>query len=283
MFCVYLTTYRGNKMPPFYIGSSSVAKIRDGYKGSVSSMAYRDIWKQEVRDNPHLFRTTIVSISKTRQDALERESTLQRALGVIKSPLYINQAYAVKNGYCGRNVSGPLNPNYGKTASEEMRAKMRKPHTMSAAGLERKREAAKKRVISEAVRSQKRNMMAGPNNPQYGKMGEAHPAYGRKHDADTIARIKASNTGKKRTPDQIKKGSTSYEVERLDGTRFVGYGLTSFSKMLGVGASSFLYTLTSHKFMCGYRIMANLGRAKDYHQSLIEAVTTNDSIPRPQC
>ncbi len=104
MFCVYLTTYRGNKMPPFYIGSSSVAKVQSGYKGSVSSTAYKDVWKQEVRDNPHLFRTTIISTSKTRQAALDKESTLQRALGVIKSPLYINQAYAGKDGYCGRDV-----------------------------------------------------------------------------------------------------------------------------------------------------------------------------------
>ena len=31
MYCVYLTIYRGNKLPPFYIGYSSINKIKAGY------------------------------------------------------------------------------------------------------------------------------------------------------------------------------------------------------------------------------------------------------------
>ena len=31
MYCVYLTIYTGNKLPPFYIGSTSLKKINKGY------------------------------------------------------------------------------------------------------------------------------------------------------------------------------------------------------------------------------------------------------------
>ncbi len=30
MYCVYLTTYSGDKLPPYYIGSTSIAKISNG-------------------------------------------------------------------------------------------------------------------------------------------------------------------------------------------------------------------------------------------------------------
>jgi hypothetical protein len=34
---VYRTEYFGSKLPKYYIGSSSVAKVESGYKGSVCS------------------------------------------------------------------------------------------------------------------------------------------------------------------------------------------------------------------------------------------------------
>jgi hypothetical protein len=37
MYCVYLTIYKGNNLPPFYIGSTSIDKIDGGYHGSVMS------------------------------------------------------------------------------------------------------------------------------------------------------------------------------------------------------------------------------------------------------
>jgi hypothetical protein len=39
MFAVYLTSYKGNKLPPFYIGSSSVSALNSGYHGSVKYTA----------------------------------------------------------------------------------------------------------------------------------------------------------------------------------------------------------------------------------------------------
>jgi hypothetical protein len=41
IFCTYLTIYSGNKLPMFYIGSSTVKKVVSGYHGSVSSKIYK--------------------------------------------------------------------------------------------------------------------------------------------------------------------------------------------------------------------------------------------------
>ncbi len=60
LFCTYLTTYSGNKLPLFYIGSSSVERVNNGYHGSVKSKAYSTIWKSELKHNPHLFKTRIL-------------------------------------------------------------------------------------------------------------------------------------------------------------------------------------------------------------------------------
>ena len=44
MYCVYLTVYSGNLLPMFYIGSSSVKKIQNGYCGSISSKKYKNVF-----------------------------------------------------------------------------------------------------------------------------------------------------------------------------------------------------------------------------------------------
>lgn len=111
-YCVYLTVYHGNKMPMYYIGSSSVDKVQRGYRGSVASIKYRDIWVEEITNNPNLFKTFIVKKFTTRKDALHYENSVQRKLNVIRSSMYINQSYASINGFCGMDVSGKNNPNY---------------------------------------------------------------------------------------------------------------------------------------------------------------------------
>lgn len=63
-YCVYLTIYTGNKLPIFYIGSTSVKKFMNGYRGSVSSKEYGKIWKEEIKLNPHLFISRLLSEKK---------------------------------------------------------------------------------------------------------------------------------------------------------------------------------------------------------------------------
>lgn len=94
VYCVYLTTYRGKALPPFYIGSTSIKKVKNGYHGSVLSAAYKVIWKQELSNHPKLFSTQILSQHATRQEALEHELKLQKDLDVVNSRLFINKALA---------------------------------------------------------------------------------------------------------------------------------------------------------------------------------------------
>ena len=115
MYCVYITTYLGNKLPPKYIGSSSVNKIENGYKGSVSSAEYKNIWLNEIRHNPHLFETEIVYRNDDRKKCLEKELELQIELNVVKSEKWINKSLAKSTGFFGMNVKGENNPMYGKS------------------------------------------------------------------------------------------------------------------------------------------------------------------------
>lgn len=125
MFVVYLTSYRGNKLPPFYIGSTSMDAIAAGYRGSVKSKVYKSIWASEISNNPHLFSTKTIAVYETRKAALECEQRLQLALNVIKSPMYVNRSIAAPNGFFGRSVESELNPFFGKKHSKESINKMK--------------------------------------------------------------------------------------------------------------------------------------------------------------
>jgi len=49
-FVVYLTMYKGNKLPPWYIGSTNVDIINNGYNGSVKSKKYKLWYMREVQN-----------------------------------------------------------------------------------------------------------------------------------------------------------------------------------------------------------------------------------------
>lgn len=134
IYCTYLTTYTGSKMPMFYIGRSNTHRIKNGYHGSVSSKKFSQIWKNELRDNPHLFKTRILTEHQTQKEAAYQEEYFHKAFSVHRNPMYINQATAAgtfcsdirgkNNPFFGSSRSGHLNPMYGKTHSVEARLKM---------------------------------------------------------------------------------------------------------------------------------------------------------------
>jgi len=109
IYCTYLTIYSGNKLPPFYIGSTSVEKIEKGYRGTVCSKKYKQLWISEMKENPNLFKTKIITKHTTRKEALAKEEYFHRSLNVVKSTLYINQSYACKSGFFGISNFGELN------------------------------------------------------------------------------------------------------------------------------------------------------------------------------
>lgn len=106
IYCVYITFYRGNLLPPFYIGYSSLDKIKKGYHGTVKSKAYKNIWINEIKNNNHLFKTVIISYHDSREAASKRETQVQLKLKVHKNPLYINRAIS---GYKFYRKSGEYN------------------------------------------------------------------------------------------------------------------------------------------------------------------------------
>lgn len=93
VFCTYITFYGGNKMPPFYIGYTSVSNIlENGYHGSVGSDKYSKIWKREIRTNRKSFKTVILTKHKTRKEAILKEIYFQEYFNVHKNPMYINMS-----------------------------------------------------------------------------------------------------------------------------------------------------------------------------------------------
>ncbi len=110
IYCTYLTVYTGNKLPPFYIGSTSLDKIEKNYCGTVKSKKYKSIWIEELKNNRHLFKTKILSKHNCRKEALEKELFFHKALSVVKSPLYINMALAEPNGFFGTCLLGIPKP-----------------------------------------------------------------------------------------------------------------------------------------------------------------------------
>ena len=113
MFCVYLTLYFGNKLPRRYIGSSSVEKVLEGYNGTPLSKKWKTIFREEQEQNPHLFKTRILSTHNTRESATEKELELQKKYDVVRSSKYFNESLAIVDGCFGRDVSGELNPMFG--------------------------------------------------------------------------------------------------------------------------------------------------------------------------
>jgi hypothetical protein len=133
-YCTYLTTYKGTKMPMFYIGRSNVKNVQNGYHGSVSSKLYKQIWLEELEQNPHLFETKILTVHATKKEAAEQEEYFHKKYQVHKNPLYINRATGAgtfhadirgkKNPWYGKSRTGELNPMYGKTHKDSTRKKM---------------------------------------------------------------------------------------------------------------------------------------------------------------
>ena len=108
-----MTIYSGDKLPKYYIGSTSLERINSGYYGSIRSKKYKDIFYSELKQRPDLFNVEILSYHDSRKDALSEELLQQIKYNVVKSDEYINESYATKNGYFGRIVKGINHPKFG--------------------------------------------------------------------------------------------------------------------------------------------------------------------------
>lgn len=163
MYCTYLTVYTGNLLPRRYIGSTTVERITNGYNGSVLSQKYKNIWRAERKENPHLFKTRILSLFETSQSALEAEKNLQIKYDVVKSPSYINMSLAQPNGFFGMSRKG------FKWSNESL-AKRSATNTG-------KKKPAQVVAMTGRKRPDHSKAMTGDANPMFGK---EHPSKGKK-------------------------------------------------------------------------------------------------------
>ena len=164
MFCVYLTVYFGqnNQIPKRYIGSSSIERIKSGYKGSVKSKKYKNIFFS-IYDN---CKTRILSKHETHESAILEELRLHMKYNVVKSDFYFNLSYASPNGYFGKITKGKDHQFYGKKHSDET-----------------------KRKLSESVLTQYKNGKISPFALLDVK-GENNPFYGKTHSNETKNKMK---------------------------------------------------------------------------------------------
>lgn len=119
MFIVYFTIYSGTKLPPFYIGSTSLEKHLDGYHGSVKSKKYKEIYESELKDHPELFDSLIVEEYETREEALYSERYYQKLYNVVKNKNFFNMSIADVNGCYGMDVYKENNPFWNRKHSED--------------------------------------------------------------------------------------------------------------------------------------------------------------------
>lgn len=113
MFVTYLTIYRGNKLPPFYIGSTSLKKFLEGYNGTILSKKYKSIYQKEQKEHPELFDSLIIDEFVTREEATECERRYQKQMDVVKNKLFFNMSIAAPDGCFGMDTSGKNHPLYG--------------------------------------------------------------------------------------------------------------------------------------------------------------------------
>jgi hypothetical protein len=132
-FCVYLTIYRGNKLPPFYIGYTSLNNYKSGYFGTVSSKEYKDVWKSELQNNLQHFKCILLKTFETKEDAKEYETYIQRFQKVHKNPLFMNKCINGEKFFCTghsaetiQKISGKNNHAYGKPRPQYVKDKISK-------------------------------------------------------------------------------------------------------------------------------------------------------------
>ena len=159
MFCTYLTIYKGNKLPMFYVGSTSVSKINNGYRGSVASKAYKQIWISELKNNPQLFETRIISLHNKREEAIEKENYFHKKLNVVLNELYINKANAILDGCFGLDNNGSNNPMFG-SIREDSRVRLLTNNPMKVADIALKVSNKKKELRLKGLHKSTRNSPA---------------------------------------------------------------------------------------------------------------------------
>lgn len=233
MYCTYLTIYRGNKLPPFYIGHAKISNITNkDYRGSVSSKKYKEIWKSELLNYPNLFNIHILRIFETKKEAHLHENKLLRHVNAHLNPMYINEHISSDDFFNPKwgtqNFKGVKNPFYGKTHTEKTKKLMSKSRIewyKRTGGYSKEtlelwsKNRSGKMVAKDSITGE----IAGVvpiNHPDVISGKLVHIMLGHKYDDDYKSKISASKLGNK-NPSYGKKGelSPNFGLKRTDESR----------------------------------------------------------------
>ncbi len=188
MYCTYMTHYTGDKLPPYYIGSTSINRVENGYHGSPGSKNFKSIWANELKDNPHLFKTTILNRHTTRDEAYLDEIKWQTKLNVVENDLFVNA-----------KIQPSTFTTQGKTKilSEETKTKLSK--------------VGKGRKRSEKTNEKIKKFWQENPYPEEAKEKISKSKIGKPRSEETKAKLSKANTGKKHSEETKAKmkGRTS--------------------------------------------------------------------------
>lgn len=249
---VYMTTNlingkkyigRDSKNNPKYLGSGPAIKKAVGKYGESN------------------FKKVILEVCKSKDHLIEREEYWLNYYDAGKNPMFYN----MHNFGLGAGA-GEDHPMYGKSPSEKTRKKMSESQMGERNhmwGRDFSDEHRKK--ISEGVTGK----MAGEKNYWFGKRGEEHPAYGRKHTEDEKRRIGLKHKGKI-VKEESKQKAIKTRKERGSGVgekngRFKGYAVcvsgdyvgqkktaTEWGKIFKIDPSSFRLHLYGNRYKNGF-------------------------------
>lgn len=234
-FCVYLTIYKGNKLPPFYIGSTSINRIKDGYNGSPSSKKYKDLWRIEKRNNPELFITKILKTFETRSEAASYEVYIQQILKVHKNPLYINMGYFhgghIVYDMALENCKKMATINKGKKRAEETKRKI------SASSRGKKLSQETKRKIGESSKSRIHRKLTIEERKKISERqtGEKHFGFGKPLSDEHKKKISCATKGKPKSKETISKMTKqTWKIRHKNDSSFqVVYSITEWAEYKG--------------------------------------------------
>lgn len=200
MFSVYLTFYLGDLLPPFYIGSTTVAKLERGYHGSATSARYGDIWYREIRDNPHLFVTFPIpgQTASTAVEILDLELAWQKEFDVVRDPRFVNQCYA-KAGFCSTTETALKAAETRKKNGTHIRSEETKQK------ISRSKSGKPATPRGPEYRETMRNAMVGRKLSGEWKAKISKSNTGRKHSDVSKAKMRESHLGRQPTPESVAK------------------------------------------------------------------------------
>lgn len=207
MYATYLTTYRGNKLPPFYIGHAKIEAIENGYLGSVGSKKYKRIWLNELKLNRGAFKIRIIKQFATKGEALEHERKLQLHFSVHTNPMYINRAVVNEKFYRANDaLSEQAKVKLRKAAQEQFADPIRaEEHRKTCDGHKGKiwiNDGSSNKRIDPNQMTKYNGWTRGRLIPKetafwnYDKTGSNNPFYGKTHTAET--KLSISETKRKK-------------------------------------------------------------------------------------